>query len=89
MAITTFSQILEFDEIWGQEIPYISLWPSLQTDHKALLALFSPQRGIPPQASAHIQRWALTMAMYMYEYTIAYRSTATHGNARAAYRKCG
>ena len=34
---------------------------TLITDHKALLALFSLQWGIPPQASARIQRWALTM----------------------------
>ena len=52
--------------------------------HKALLALFSPQRGTPPQASARIQRWALTMAVY--EYTMAYRSTAAHENADAMSR---
>ena len=51
---------------------------TLIIDCKSLLALFSPQQRISSQASAHIQRWALTMAMY--EYTIAYRSTAAHGN---------
>ena len=39
-------------------------------DHKTLLALFSPQRGIPPQVSAYIQVWALTSAMY--KYTLAF-----------------
>ena len=57
---------------------------TLIADHKALLALFNPQWGIPPQPSECIQRWDLAMAMY--EYTIAYRSRATHGNADAMSR---
>ena len=40
---------------------------TLLTDHKPLLGLFKEQRAIPPQASAHIQRWALTLASYAYQ----------------------
>ena len=39
---------------------------------------------MPPQASARIQRWALTLATY--EYTMAYRQSADHGNADAISR---
>ena len=34
---------------------------TLITDHKPLLSLFGERRAIPPQASARIQRWALTL----------------------------
>ena len=51
----------------------------LYTDHKPLLTLFSPSRGIPSQVLARIQRWALTMAVY--EYDIKYKKTSQHGNA--------
>ena len=54
---------------------------TLITDHKPLLSLFNAQQAIPPQASARIQRWALTFAMY--EYTLSFRSTKAHGNADA------
>lgn len=57
---------------------------TLITDHKPLVSLFSEQRAIPPHASARIQRWALTLAMY--EYTIAFRPTKAHGNADAMSR---
>ena len=51
----------------------------LITDHKPLLSLFNAQKAIPPQASARIQRWALTLAMY--DYTLSFRSTKAHRNA--------
>ena len=54
------------------------------TDHKPLLSLFNAQKAIPPQASARIQRWALTLAMY--EYTLSFRLTKAHGNADAMSR---
>ena len=51
---------------------YLFVHPfTLIKDYKALLALFSHQRGIPPQASAWNQRRALTVA---------------HGNADAMSR---
>lgn len=34
---------------------------SIFTDHKPLMGLFSKSKGIPPLASARIQRWALTL----------------------------
>ena len=37
-------------------------------DHKPLLTLFKESRAVNPQASARIQRWALTLSMY--EYTL-------------------
>ena len=51
----------------------------LVTDHKPLLTLFNERRAIPPQASARIQRWALTLSAY--EYTLACKSTTEHSNA--------
>ena len=53
----------------------------LYTDHKPLLTLFSPSRGIPSQVSARIQRWALTMAAYEYD-----KKTSQHGNADGLIR---
>ena len=51
----------------------------LVTDHKPLLALLSEHRGTSPQASARIRRWSLLLSMY--EYTLKFRRTETHGNA--------
>ena len=36
----------------------------IYTDHKPLMSLFSETRGIPPLASARIQRWALILSAY-------------------------
>ena len=52
---------------------------NLVTDHKPLLTLFNERHAIPPQASARIQRWALTLAAY--EYNLSCKSTTAHGNA--------
>ena len=41
---------------------------TLITDHKPLLSLLNEHKPIPSHASAHIQRWALTLAAY--EYTL-------------------
>ena len=54
---------------------------TLCTDHKPLLSLFYEQRAIPSQASAQIQRWALSLAAY--QYAIVFKLTANHGNADA------
>ena len=56
----------------------------LYTDHKPLLTLFSEHHAVSSQASARIQRWALTLAMY--EYTLVFRSTTDHSNADAMSR---
>ena len=57
---------------------------TLITDHKLLVSLFNEHRSVPAHASARIQRWALTLAMY--EYTIAFKPTKSHGNADAMSR---
>ncbi len=38
---------------------------TLITDHKPLITLFNEHRAIPTHASIRIQRWTLTLAMYM------------------------
>lgn len=57
---------------------------TLITDHKPLLGLLGEIKAIPTQASARIQRLALTLAAY--EYTFCYRSGENHGNADAMSR---
>ena len=39
---------------------------TLVTDHKPLQSLLGASKAIPFQASARIQRWALTLSMYAY-----------------------
>ena len=51
----------------------------LSSDHKPLTSLFSKEKSIPVQASARIQRWALTLGMY--EYELIHKSGSSHGNA--------
>ena len=51
----------------------------LVTDHKPLLSILGPKRGIPPLAAARMQRWALLLSAY--RYTIEFRPTECHGNA--------
>ena len=38
----------------------------LHTDHKPLLSIFHPQRGIPEVAASRLQRWAITLSAYDY-----------------------
>ncbi len=46
----------------------------LLTDHKPLLAIFRPKKGIPSLTAARLQR--LTVLLYTYSYTIL--STSLH-----------
>ena len=57
---------------------------TLCTDHKPLQSLLNKSKPIPCMASAHIQRWALTLASY--EYTIKYKSGPANSNADALSR---
>lgn len=57
---------------------------TIKTDHKPLERLFSERKGVPQQASAKIQRSALTLAAY--EYTISYRVGRNNENADALSR---
>ena len=56
----------------------------LVTDHKPLVALFSPNKGTPALAANRLARWALTLSQY--DYTVEYRKTSDHGNADALSR---
>ena len=49
------------------------------SDHKPLQYLLGETRGIPPMASARIQRWAIMLSAYQYE--IRYKPGANHANA--------
>ena len=51
----------------------------IMSDHKPLQYLLGETCGIPPMASARIQRWALMLSAYHYE--ICYRPGADHANA--------
>ncbi|XP_062401725.1 LOW QUALITY PROTEIN: uncharacterized protein K02A2.6-like [Sardina pilchardus] len=57
---------------------------TIVTDHKPLLGLFGELKGIPQQAAARMQRWALMLAAY--EYTLEYKEGSRHGNADALSR---
>ena len=57
---------------------------TIYTDHKPLMSLFSETKGIPPLASARVQRWALTLSAY--QYTIVYRAGKDNSNADALSR---
>ena len=52
---------------------------TLVTDHKPLLAIFSPDKNIPVFTAQRLQRWALMLMAYQYE--IRFKPTAQHGNA--------
>ena len=54
---------------------------TIPTDHKPLEGLFNEKKGVPPQASPNVQRWALALAAY--EYKIAYEAGTTNANADA------
>ncbi len=49
------------------------------TDHKPLMAILGPKKGIPSLAAARLQRWAILL--FAYNYHIEFRPTATHANA--------
>jgi len=56
----------------------------IYSDHKPLMHLFSATKATPSMASAHIQRWALTLSCYDYE--IQYRPGSEQANADACSR---
>ena len=49
------------------------------SDHKPLSYLLSPDKPVPPMASARLQRWALLLSAY--DYDIRYRPGKSHANA--------
>lgn len=52
---------------------------TILSDHKPLMYLLSEVKGVPPLASARIQRWALALSAY--EYAIQYRPGKDLANA--------
>ena len=53
----------------------------LLTDHKPLLTIFGPKKGIPVMAANRLQRWAIILAAYTYDI-----QQKKHGNADALSR---
>ena len=51
----------------------------LITDHKPLMTILGPKKGIPSLAAARLQRWAVLLSAY--QYTIKFKSTQSHANA--------
>jgi len=51
----------------------------LITDHKPLVTIFHPNKGIPEMASSCLQRWAIILSAY--DYKVKYQPSAQHGNA--------
>lgn len=56
----------------------------LQTDHKPLLSIFSPDHKLPVMSMQRIQRWAILLMSYNFK--IKYRATDKHANADALSR---
>ena len=52
---------------------------TLVTDHKPLMAILGPKKGIPSLAAARLQRWAVLLSAYTYD--IVFKPTSAHGNA--------
>ncbi|KAL0810732.1 hypothetical protein ABMA28_010054 [Loxostege sticticalis] len=40
---------------------------TLRTDHKPLVSIFGPYRGIPTMAASRMQRWAIILSAYVYD----------------------
>ena len=53
---------------------------TLLADHKPLLTIFGPKKGIPSLGAVHLQRWAVLLSAYSYLSDV-YKSTNQHGNA--------
>ena len=50
---------------------------TLVTDHRPLLSILSPSKGVPTMTSARLQRY--TLFLYGMDNEIKYRNTSRHG----------
>ena len=57
---------------------------TLVTDHKPLVSILGPKKGVPSVAAARLHRWAVILSAYKYQ--IEFCSTTAHGNADALSR---
>lgn len=51
----------------------------LVTDHKPLMTILGPKKGLTTLAAARLQRWTILLSAYHYD--IEFRSTTAHANA--------
>jgi len=52
---------------------------TLITDHKPLLSIMGPKKGVPSLTAAHLQHWALILTAY--DCQIEFKTTSAHANA--------
>ena len=57
---------------------------TLVTDHKPLMSILGPKKGVSSVAAARLQRWSLLLSAYNYD--IEFRPMEAHGNADALSR---
>ena len=57
---------------------------TLLTDHRPLMSIFHPEKGISVTTTASMQRYALFLSGYNYD--ISYKNTKAHGNADSLSR---
>lgn len=70
--------------LYGRSVPF-----TLRTDHKPLLAIFGPYRGIPEITANRLQRYAIFLSAY--NYNIEYISSADNSAdflSRASLPEC-
>ena len=49
---------------------------TLVTDHKPLVTILGPKTGVPTIAAARMQRWALILSAYSYDYQVQRQCTS-------------
>lgn len=61
--------------LYGRDVPFI-----LRTDHKPLLSIFNPDKGVPEVSANRLQRYAIFLSAYNYciEYVSSSRNTADY-----------
>ncbi|XP_062606687.1 uncharacterized protein K02A2.6-like [Saccostrea cucullata] len=73
--------------VWGVKRFHTYLYGrhfSLLTDHRPLVSIFSPSKGVSVTTAARMQRYALFLSGY--DYDIMYKNTKAHGNADSLSR---